>query len=54
MVPQLASNETDIVSNANCQRQNYTIMSSANRTVFDLDAMGVRPENNQSRITALK
>lgn len=45
--------ETDEVSNANCQRQTYTIESKANRTVFDLDKIGYNSGLNQSQITEL-
>ncbi len=47
-------NEKDTVSNANCERKIYTVVSEANRTVFNETALAVRPNNNQSRITELQ
>ena len=45
--------ELTSTSNTNCVRQNFNVASVANRTVFDLNKMGVRPSVNQSRITEL-
>lgn len=41
------------VSNADCQRQTYSVESTAERTVFNTEAMGVARNLNQSQITEL-
>ncbi|MCO5590044.1 hypothetical protein L7F22_044013 [Adiantum nelumboides] len=45
--------EDDTVSNANCQRQTYSVKSTANRTEFDVEKMGVARNINQTQITEL-